>query len=150
MGVRVRSNRLQAGFDDVWIVVGDATEITVRVADVNHHRSEVIGRFQQVDRISSSHTFASAKRVEFVCISATPARVVAHIDGLAFEVKSELFLDRLNPFRMPEQNRVADALSDALCGCFDDCRFLAFGEDDALSVALRVIDHSAHYRAGQP
>ncbi len=125
-------------------MVRDTSEIPVSISHADHHRREVCRRLQHPHSVLRGQSLAASQLVQLIRVGRPPAWIVPDVDGLALEVESEFLLDGVYPLELPEQDRLADSLRDALRSRLDDGGVLSLREDDPLRLLLGDVDHPAH------
>ena len=127
-----------------------AREQRITISSAHHAHSEVIAVVQPAPRLFETHalSLAPSPHVLRVFLALARCRRILDFDIIERNVHGARAL--LDGLGVAEQCRERDAVLDANARRANDFRLVALGEHDALRVADRAIDQTAHDSACAP
>src|SRR6185312_11010724 len=151
-GLGMRSDHFQRGADRLGVVHVHSGQERVGVAARYHAHAEVVRVVQLVMRFTKAQTLALAPLPEIRGVLVAERRRGGIFESYVGNVDAVTTRDVLDVARVADQDLFTDPLvKHLLCGTYD-LWLVAFGEDDALGVALCAIDQAANdsARAAEP
>ena len=138
-------NQFERGPDRVGVVLGNAGDQRVGVAGMHHHRGEaragahVARRFGHRDALAAAH----AQILLQIGVPVFAANGIDDLD-LSVEVQVQFGGAAANRLLVAKQDGESDVLVHQNLGGAQDFVLIALGKDDALGMALRLMDDHAH------
>src|SRR5580658_939503 len=139
---------LQGGTDHFRIMLSEAADHGVGVAQAHHHGAEDVAVENQFPGFAACDALALAEAVHLFGIGRQPLRLGRIDDPQAVEAQSQVGHRGANPRRIAEQNRVGDLLIHQDLASAQDLGLLAFGEDHPFGLALGFVNHDPHHFVG--
>ena len=141
-------DEFQRRAEHVGVVPTDTADEPVGVTGLNHLSRKIRPTLEQASGVGPGDAFALSSLEKGVRVIGFAPLVVAWIIGFVGEVQSEFVHHTVNTVDGAKQNGRADALLDELGGCSKHRLVVALREDDALALALDLVDHLPHDGVG--
>jgi len=129
-------------------VGGEAANQGIGVVEPHHHAAESDGVEDELPGLGAGDAFALAQAEKLFGVLVEP-REFRRLDDLrAFQVQMQLFDPGADGVFAAEQDGECDFFVEQDLAGAQNFALLAFGEDDASGLPLRLVDHVAHDSVG--